>query len=471
MSIEALPTFKFLVFLKNIFFFCQVDDKIQKNFFEGEPVGAKSQYQKNGLAYQLLMKIAEKCSSERNYLCLKKPKRIGNSFRKLFSQWRKGEKIEELDPIIKGFIENKKFPDELYRLRELIERYRQLPVAQALSENNSGLLEDNGVDSLDCGQIENDPTSNVFGGRLSDGEPLQKIQRRLGGDLLALDTLGVLQKDDPPLFRILDRRLSNGEALFKVQWMEHERIASWEPLRNLECGLDLIWNFELHAAEAIVGAKLLRISEEKEEMWVQVRWNDHLECKVSWLKFYHVPNGCSLLQKWFTRGNVEISYDLKSWVDMIIYAGTPCDQLCVDGKRPEFLDISEVKVASAPYFVNPLSESEQASRLSMLSDAARHMIVALSLYSGSDPCKGFLVSRAQMWNHFCIVNMVNSPTRQAKEAFDKAVCDCRENKILQDVGEKFVVLIDKSVATAALSHFTGGPPQQLKILEESYKFN
>ena len=179
-------------------------------------------------------------------------------------------------------------------------------------------------------------------------------------------------------------------------------------------------------------------------------------------------NGLALLEQWAPQA--KMSYNLKKAVDMQRMART---NFCISPtNRHERLDFEPDTVNDESLILNALSESEQTSKLSMLEHASRHMMIAISLYCGEHESR--VVSKQELWGHFCLVNVVHSPTREVKFRFAQVVEECCRHKLLLDKcsgNEMFGVLLGKSVAMAALTNCTGGPLSELTQLAMQYEFN
>lgn len=115
--------------LRNIFVFCRVAvvdvDHLKSNQSEG---------------YRLLEAIVEACASS-GLVSLKGrfsgSKNVQSAIRTLFSEWKSDARVRERNREIYALMEENKFPNHLYALRDYVERYQR---RELLEQSDSGPL-------------------------------------------------------------------------------------------------------------------------------------------------------------------------------------------------------------------------------------------------------------------------------------------------------------------------------------------
>lgn len=453
--------------LRNVFVFCRV------KVVDVDPLFKSNQSE----GYRLLEAVVQACIEAR-LITFRESKSIHSSIRKLFSEWVSDSSAREPTAEIYTSMKENKFPNDLNVLRDFVQRHHQGLLEQHDSERPLSHLVSHVLDS------ETEGLSFVSATR-EDAElfvqgPLQIVsatslrfeakktpsalrvaESHVAFNILGNNSCGTLDSDGEEnakskqvQFTILDRRLANGRAEYKVQ------DGGWLPPYDLST--DCIRAFETKAGIQIIDAKLVR-----DELWVKILWRDCMECISSVMKFESVFNGLALLEQWAPQA--KMSYNLKKAVDMQRMARSNFN--ITPTNRQELLDFEEERVDNKFCVLNGLSESEQTVKLSMLEKPARHMMIAISLYCGEHESRA--VSKQQLWDHFCVVNMVDCPSREIRFRFAQAVEECCKHKLLDKCSgnENFAVLLGKNVVMAALTYCTGGPLRELTLLAKQYEFN
>jgi hypothetical protein len=435
---------------QNVFVFCHVAvDDIDPLFKCNQSRG-----------FHMLEAIVKACASS-GLVSLKsrfvgKEKNVPSAIRTLYSQWKLDPSVRERNRAIYALMEENKFPNHLYVLRDYVQRYHQGELLKQSDSDDVGPLNhidvlesEREVDRFPIREAVEEPPFNFRTDAIATPLRFKDKVQPVMESLVALNVNG-----EEVQVTILDRRLVHGGAEYKVE------DRGWLPACDLST--DCIRAFETEAAAQIVDAKRVR-----DELWVKIRWRETLECKASVMKFDSVFNGLALLEQWASQA--KMPYNLKKAIDMQRMARSNFS--ISPANRLEYLDFEEEAVDNESLCLTALSELEQASKLSMLKNPARHMMIAISLYCGEHESR--VVSEQQLWDHFTIVNMVHCPDRENKFRFTQAVEECCVHKLLDKCNkdEMFSVLLGKSVAVAASTHCTGGPLRELTQLATQYEFN